>query len=118
MNPLRKVARLELHVALLVVGLLVAACAGPSPRSLEDTIAYGYSTVASARLVNASLIDAGAITVDEARRNRTTADRARAGLDAAQAALEAGNRGGAAAQLELIREALGQLEAVANRRRE
>lgn len=69
---------------LLLVVLLAACVALPKPRNFDDTLLVAYATLTAARATNTEMLMTGAITVDEAARNKERADDIRAALQEAE----------------------------------
>jgi hypothetical protein len=67
--------------------------------SFEHEAAPAYTRLAVARRLTANRLDAGRITVSQARRVQDAADAARAALDAARARADRGDREGARSDL-------------------
>ena len=92
----------------------IAACAqlgAPAPANLQQSIAYGYSSVASVRTTAATLLTAKTISVTDAKMVQATADQARTALDLATEASKAGKPADAQSALTLATQVLTQLEA-------
>lgn len=102
---------------LLLIGLIstvsfMPSCAqiGLAPaQSVEQQIAYGYTTLASVRSTTADLLTAKTIKVDDAKMVQGMADQARAALDLARVAVSAGIPKDAQSALTLANSVLSQI---------
>lgn len=101
-------------IALLALVVLAGCASTPVPKSPEQSIAYAYATLATARTTAAQLVDSGRIAVEDGRRVQNLADQVRVGLDAAQTALKLGLDADAAAYLQTAQQLLVQLVTFVN----
>jgi len=91
----------------------VPGCAqlGLAPaQSLEQQVAYGYTTLASVRSTTADLLTAKVIKVEDAKMVQGMADQARAALDIARSSIAAGIPKDAQSALSLANNVLGQIQ--------
>ena len=92
--------------------LMVAACAGMvAPKNTEQSVAYGYATLAGVRNTTADLLAAGKIKREDAVQVQEIADQARVLLDAAKVASGINDLPTATAKMQLALSVLGNLEA-------
>lgn len=104
--------RLTHAVAVLFI-VALAACAqlgAPQPENLQQSIAYGYSSVASVRNTAAGLLNAKTISVADAKMVQSMADQARTALDLASVASVAGKPADANSALQLATQVLTHLQ--------
>jgi hypothetical protein len=97
----------------VVVLFIVAACAqlgAPPAENVQQSIAYGYSSVASVRNTAAGMLSAKTINVNDAKMVQNLADQARTALDLAAEASKAGKPADAASALQLATQVLTQLQ--------
>lgn len=100
------------HIAVLLV-VAMAACAqigAPAPENLQQSIAYGYSSVASVRNTTTGLLNAKTISLNDAKMVQSMADQARTALDLAAEASKAGKPADANSALLLANTVLTQLQ--------
>lgn len=93
---------------------MLTACAqlgAPAPENLQQSIAYGYSSVASVRTTAAGLLTSKTISVNEAKMAQSMADQARAALDLAAEASKDARPVDATSALQLATQVLTQLQA-------
>ena len=100
--------RLPLHSYLLLL-LLLCACA-TTPRTVNESLAVGYSTLAAVRTVAANGLNAKILSVADAKQVQLLADEARTGLDAARALNLSGDTSTAIAKLNFANGILVQLQ--------
>lgn len=79
-------------------------------QSLDQQIAYAYSTVASVRSTTADLLIAKTIKVEDAKVVQSMADNVRASLDIARGAIKDGKPKDAQAALNLANSVLSQIQ--------
>lgn len=99
--------------ALYLTVLLLCACQSlglAQPKSLQDRIAYGYSTYSAVQYAAANAITAGEMSSADGEAVLKMADQARVLLDSAKA-LSATDPTGAGTKLELAVNILTQLQA-------
>lgn len=97
----------------IAVLFIVAACAqfgAQAPENLQQSIAYGYSSVASVRNTATILLTSKTISVADAKMVQTMADQARTALDLAAEASKAGKPADANSALQLANTVLTQLQ--------
>ncbi len=102
------------QVWVLLLALLVAACAQfglEAPKSVSDRIAYANSNLTAVYNHIPSLIERGRITKEQGAKLVKEADTVRDGLDAARAALGAGDTDTAIGKLQVAQALLASLEA-------
>jgi hypothetical protein len=71
----------------LLAVLILSACTTlgtPAPKSFNERLAYGYTSVIQVRDTARVLLQANVISVEDAANIQQTADQARAGLDLAR----------------------------------
>jgi hypothetical protein len=78
--------------------------------SIEEKIAYGYSSIASIRSTTADLLTAKRIQVEDAKMVQAMADNARTSLDIAKGAVQNGRPKDAQAALNLATKVLVELQ--------
>lgn len=92
--------------------VLLSACAQlgvEQPKSFDQQVAYGYSTVASVRQSAVTALKTGVIKKEDAIQVQALADQARTGLDAARGAYVVGDTQTALGRLQLANSVLTQL---------
>lgn len=101
------------HAVAVLFIVAMAACAqlgAPAPENLQQSIAYGYSSVAGVRNTAAGLVSSKTISVADAKMVQTMADQARTALDLAAEASKAGKPADASSALQLANTVLTQLQ--------
>lgn len=109
MRPLRQRYSLLLPFLLLVL----SACTTlgiEAPKTFNERLAAGYTTVTGVRNVTADLLTAGSITADDAGNVQAQADNARTGLDLARE-IHATNPPAGDAKLDAVVTGLSALQA-------
>lgn len=83
-----------------------------APKSPEQGLAYGYSSLAALRTQAAQGLQSGAVSVATAQQVLTLTDKARTYLDAGKAALASGDTATTAGQLALAAGIITQVQAL------
>jgi len=108
----------QLHALYAIVLLMLVGCAqaGLQPaQNFEQSLAYGYASVTSARLSAANAVKAGTIKKEDAQEVLALTDQARTLLDGARA-IRVSDLKTAQAKLALATQVLTQLSAYLNAR--
>lgn len=110
----RKLERIGLTAYLtVVISILVSACGNllpPTPQSVDQSIAYGYATLATVRTTTAQLLASNTINVVDAKMVQGLADQARAGLDIAKTYAQGGNLNAAMQAMNLASQVLDRVQ--------
>ena len=74
-----------LTATMVVMALALSACASvPQPKTFNERLAYGYTTVTTIRQIGTNLVTAGKISANDAQNVQDQANNARVGLDIAK----------------------------------
>jgi hypothetical protein len=84
---MKTVSRVFLGATVAILAFAMVACASlgvPTPKTFNERLAAGYTSVTTVRQLGTTLVTAGKITPDDAQNIQAQANTARSGLDIAK----------------------------------